>query len=112
MRNARGKLGSHVHFIAKVIYDLLYTGLYNLDSTFKAGAPNRHQGGLSSSDERQNPYVLQYRTAPSPTRSLPASRRAFSSACKHTHSSGISLAVLHRVHPPSLQLVSPRGVPL
>lgn len=57
-------------------------------------------------------YVLQYRTAQSPTRSLPASRRAFSSAWRQRHSSGVSLAELHRTQPPSLQLVSPRGVPL
>ncbi len=56
--------------------------------------------------------MLQYSTDPSPTLSLPASSRAFSSACRQRHSSDVSLALLHRVQPPSLQFVKPRGVPL
>lgn len=75
-------------------------------------------------------YVLQYSTPPS-ARSLPASRSAFSSACKHRHSSsatplliGVAAPLLpaplieetdvelHLAHPPSLQFRIPRGVPL
>lgn len=76
--------------------------------------------------------VLQYRVPPSPAPALsrPASSSAFSSACKHKHSSidiplrtGAAAAEtsprllrieveLHREQPPSEQFTIPRGVPL
>lgn len=52
---------------------------------------------------------------PCPTRSRPASRSAFSSACMQRHLSKPfphGVAALHRLHPPSLQLVRFFGVPL
>ena len=59
--------------------------------------------------------VLQYRVALPPMRSRPASSRAFSSACKHRQvlrPVPPFAALLQRGHPPSLQFVMPRGVPL
>lgn len=62
-------------------------------------------------------YVLQYKTTslPKSTRLLPASSKAFSSACIQRHRSKPvphRALLLQRSHPPSLQLRSPRGVPL
>ena len=61
-------------------------------------------------------HVLQYKTAPFPTLSRPASRSAFSSAWMHRHSSKPSIAdgppSLHRLQPPSVQFGTLRGVPL
>lgn len=66
--------------------------------------------GLST--KLRNTDVLQYKIAPSPIRSRPASRRAFSSACRQRQSSLEEAKPLQRAQPPSLQLMIPRGVPL
>src|SRR5271163_1512296 len=70
--------------------------------------------------------VLQYSVASFPTRSLPASNKAFSynqhksgtcptSACKQRQLDKLCplpSPILHLIHPPSLQFITPLGVPL
>lgn len=75
------------------------------------------QGHLMAGQQHDNlgledTYVLQYKTASFPTLSLPASRRAFSSACRQTHSVVLPCVPLQWSQPPSLQFFSPRAVPL
>lgn len=121
-----------VHRVALRIADFTTTSLADLDRTAKAWTPMaRHQPLLLVAAYFET-YVLQYRTPPSAL-SRPASKRAFSSACKHKHSSNatplltgvaapldaVPLAAieetdveLHLAHPPSLQFRIPLGVPL
>lgn len=103
----------NAHFVAQVVHNFSYPCLDNLYSALETRTSGKdHCQFYGSCGNGNTTYVLQYNTAPSPTRSLPASNRAFSSACRQRHSSDDSLALLHRPHPPSLQFVRPRGVPL
>lgn len=104
----------HLHAIAFVIYHFRHTRLDNLDRTPQARASAGRWVRVAP-EYRTLTHVLQYNVEFSPTLSRPASSNAFSSACKQRHESYASplFAVpLHRLHPPSLQLTNPRGVPL
>ena len=106
----------NAHFIAEVVDDFRYSILNNFNTTFQTRAPREAKNYHRFNMDVENTHVLQYKTAPFPTLSRPASRSAFSSAWMHRHSSKPSMAdappSLHRLQPPSVQLGTPRGVPL
>ena len=109
-----------IHTVRHIVDDFFYSNLHNLDTASEA------RTSKLSKDQKKSTYVLQYRVASFPTLSRPASNKAFSynqyksgtfptSACKQRQVDKLCplpSPILHLKHPPSLQFVTPLGVPL
>lgn len=100
--------------IAFAIHHLRNTDLDDLDAACQARTTRKFSQLVQCVLENIT-HVSQYRTAPPPILSLPASSSAFSSACRQRHvfnPAPPAAFELHLGQPPSLQFVTLLGVPL